>query len=42
MIPLRGHREQAGSNTKPGNFRALLDFRIDAGDSVLADHRRLQ
>ena len=38
MIPLRGHREQAGSNTNPGNFRALLDFRIDAGDSVLADH----
>ena len=38
MIPLRGHREQAGSDTNPGNFRALLDFRVDAGDSVLADH----
>ena len=41
QIALRGHREQAvhveqGSN--PGNFRALLDFRIDAGDTVLAEH----
>ena len=38
MIPLRGHREQAGANVNPGNFRALLDFRVDAGDTVLAEH----
>ena len=38
MIPLRGHREQAGTNINPGNFLALLDFRMDAGDVVLADH----
>ena len=37
-ISLRGHREQAGSETNQGNFRALIDFRVDAGDSVLADH----
>ena len=37
--PLRGHREQdAGPDKNPGNFRALLDFRVDAGDSVLKDH----
>ena len=35
---MRGHQEQADSNTNPGNFRALLEFRIDAGDNVLADH----
>ena len=38
MIPLRGHREQTGVHINPGNFRALLDFRVDAGDMVLADH----
>ena len=38
MIPLRGHREQARTSINPGNFRALLDFRVDAGDVVLADH----
>ena len=38
MISLRGHREQAGANVNPGNFRALLDFRVDAGDTVLAEH----
>ena len=42
MIPLRGHREQQLSNAdtpcNPGNFRALLDFRVDAGDTVLANH----
>ena len=39
-ISLRGHREQAnaGPDTNPGNFRALLNFRVDAGDSVLEDH----
>ena len=40
VISLRGHREQAGANVNPGNFRALLDFRIDAGDTVLAEHFR--
>lgn len=40
MISLRGHREQAGANVNPGNFCALLDFRIDAGDTVLAEHFR--
>ena len=38
MIPLRGHREQPGVNINPGNFRALLDFRVDSGDTVLANH----
>ena len=37
-IPLRGHREQSDHHlSNPGNFRALLDFRIGAGDAVLAD-----
>ena len=38
MISLRGHREQANQGSNQGNFRALLDFRIDAGDVVLAEH----
>lgn len=47
-IPLRGHRDDGeifGTNTdlshvssSEGNFRALLKFRIDAGDSVLERH----
>ena len=37
MIPLRGHREQSDTSNL-GNFRSLLEFRIDAGDIVLADH----
>lgn len=37
-ISLRGHTEQEGSDSNPSNFRALVDFRIDAGDSTLADH----
>ena len=32
--PLRGHSHLSN----PGNFRALIDFHIDAGDTVLADH----
>ena len=36
MILLRGHQEQAGAHINPGNFYALLDFRVDAGDMVLA------
>ena len=39
VISLRGHHEHGGGPKKnPGNFRALLEFRVDAGDSVLADH----
>ena len=39
MIPLRGHREHSeGSDMNRGNFLALLEFRKDAGDSVLEDH----
>ena len=39
-ISLMGHREQAdaGPDTNPGNFRALLNFRVEADDSVLEDH----
>ena len=46
-IPFRAHREPNTdmSTTSPdfdlqGNFRALLDFRIDAGDAILEDHLR--
>ncbi len=46
-IALRGHRDDATSIEKDvsdsenhGNFRALLNFRIDAGDTVLAEHLR--
>lgn len=39
-IPLRDHNEQAdaGPDTNLGNFRALLNFHVDAGDLVLEDH----
>ncbi|KAK4882729.1 hypothetical protein RN001_006048 [Aquatica leii] len=42
-IPLRGHRddgfiETTGSCFGEGIFRALLKFRVDAGDEVLASH----
>ena len=37
-IALSGHCEQRESDSNPGNFLALVDFRIDAGDSILADH----
>ncbi|XP_071821470.1 52 kDa repressor of the inhibitor of the protein kinase-like [Apostichopus japonicus] len=36
---LRGHRdEQTSSALNKGNFKALLDFRVDAGDNALAEH----
>ena len=40
-IPLRGHRDddkrlEYGCN--PGNFKALLNFRVETGDCVLKDH----
>jgi len=45
-LPLRGHEEKKQSevlivnniNINEGNFRALLSFRIDAGDIVLKKH----
>lgn len=37
-ISLRGHCEQIGSHSNHGNFLALVDFCLDAGDSILADH----
>ncbi len=44
-IALRGHRDNAldverdvDSTTNHGNFLALLNFRIDAGDTVLENH----
>ena len=38
-ISLRGHRDDSNSSsTNKGNFRALLEFRADAGDTVLAKH----
>ena len=42
-IPLRGHRDSAmdiehSPNAQHGNFWALLQFRVAAGDTVLRDH----
>ena len=42
-IPLRGHRDsgldiERSSTENHGNFWALLQFRVDAGDLVLRDH----
>ena len=41
-ISFRGHRDDSKylsvDNQKCGNFQALLDFRIDAGDVVLKEH----
>ncbi len=43
-IPLRGHRDDGSlflddeSIVKNGNFRALLNYRIEAGDRVLREH----
>lgn len=34
---LRGHREGKDSH-HPGNFKALLDFRMDSGDMVLKNY----
>ena len=36
-IAIRGHRESE-SSVNPGNFRVLLSFRIESGDSLLGDH----
>lgn len=43
-IPLRGHRDDGSLESESsyehgeGNFRALLKFRIDAGDEILHEH----
>ena len=43
-IALRGHRDSIkhvdleNISTNPGNFLALLKFRVDSGDEVLANH----
>ena len=44
-IPLRGHHDNATDVERDllqmenhGNFRALLDFRVDAGDTILGEH----
>ena len=39
-IPLRGHRDdsQHYCSPNPGNFQALLNFRIEAGDTKLKHH----
>ena len=37
-IALRGHRESDSSRGNPGNFKALLKFRVDSGDHVLKEH----
>ena len=36
-ISLRGHREDDQSKN-PGNFKALLNFRIESGDQALKNH----
>ena len=41
-ISLRGHRDDSrhvtDSESNLGNFQALMQFRIDAGDKVLEEH----
>lgn len=38
-IALRGHRDDSTSEAlNQGNFKALIDFRIDAGDDILKEH----
>ena len=41
-IALRGHRDDAkyleDTDLNPDNYQALLKFRCDAGDTVLAEH----
>jgi len=38
-IALRGHRDDSTSEAmNTGNFRALIDLRMDAGDSELREH----
>ena len=39
-IALRGHRDDttASGDVDRGNFLALLEFRVDAGDEILKNH----
>ena len=38
-IPLRGHRDDSRSvSTNKGNFLTLIDFRCEAGDTILKEH----
>ena len=37
-IAVRGHVESTDGENNPGNFLALLKFRADVGDKVLANH----
>ena len=41
-MALRGHRDDSShldeSSGNPGNFQAVLNFRVEAGDKVLANH----
>jgi len=36
-IALRGHRESS-TDPNPGNFKSLLEFRVDSGDQILQNH----
>ena len=41
-LPIRGHRDDAkhisDRSFNSGNFQALIDFRVESGDSVLRDY----
>ena len=41
-IPLRGHRDDSShmedDSVNCGNFQALLDYRVSAGDIILKEH----
>ena len=41
-MALRGHRDDAkhiaDTSINSGNFQALLNFRVDSGDTVLREH----
>ena len=38
-LPLRGHRDDSTStDLSQGNFRAVINFRVDFGDTFLRDH----
>ena len=39
-IPLRGHHDDSTyyDHENPGNFQALLDFRVNNGNKVLQEH----
>ena len=39
-IALRGHEESDDTNSNQGNFKALLNFRVESGDKILDEHLR--